>query len=112
MQSEQLDQANGLSGSHHRHRHHHRHCHDQYQHQGMYSAITRQVEQELIPCLRYHNISFYAYSPLGGGILTGAQWIKAKQTNATKKTNAMKQTNQNKQMQTNKTTSLSTPSCQ
>ena len=41
--------------------------------QGMYSAITRQVEQELIPCLRYHNIAFYAYSPLGGGILTGAQ---------------------------------------
>merc|ERR1711971_849528 len=39
--------------------------------QGMYSAITRQVEQELIPCLRYHKIAFYAYSPLGGGILTG-----------------------------------------
>jgi len=39
--------------------------------QGMYSAITRQVEHELIPCLRYHNIAFYAYSPLGGGILTG-----------------------------------------
>ena len=41
--------------------------------QGMYSAITRQVEHELIPCLRYHNIAFYAYSPLGGGILTGLQ---------------------------------------
>ena len=39
--------------------------------QGMYSAVTRQVEAELIPCLRYHNIRFYAYSPLGGGILTG-----------------------------------------
>ena len=39
--------------------------------QGMYSAITRQVEEELLPCLRYHNIAFYAYSPLGGGILTG-----------------------------------------
>ena len=39
--------------------------------QGMYSAITRQVEEELIPCLRYHNIAFYAYSPLGGGILSG-----------------------------------------
>ena len=37
----------------------------------MYSAITRQVEHELIPCLRYHKIAFYAYSPLGGGILTG-----------------------------------------
>ena len=39
--------------------------------QGMYSLITRQVEDELIPCLRYHDIAFYAYSPLGGGILTG-----------------------------------------
>jgi len=39
--------------------------------QGMYSAITRQVEGELLPCLRYNNIRFYAYSPLGGGVLTG-----------------------------------------
>jgi len=39
--------------------------------QGMYSAITRQVEEELLPCLRYHGIAFYAYSPLGGGILSG-----------------------------------------
>jgi len=39
--------------------------------QGMYSAITRQVEGELFPCLRYYGIRFYAYSPLGGGILTG-----------------------------------------
>jgi len=39
--------------------------------QGMYSLITRQVEEELIPCLRYHGLAFYAYSPLGGGILTG-----------------------------------------
>jgi len=39
--------------------------------QGMYSAITRQVEHELIPCIRYHGLRFYAYSPLGGGILTG-----------------------------------------
>jgi len=39
--------------------------------QGMYSAVTRQVEVELIPCLRYHKMRFYAYSPLGGGILTG-----------------------------------------
>ena len=37
----------------------------------MYSAITRQVEHELIPCIRYHGLRFYAYSPLGGGILTG-----------------------------------------
>lgn len=39
--------------------------------QGMYSAITRQVEFELLPCLKYHGLRFYAYSPLGGGILTG-----------------------------------------
>jgi len=39
--------------------------------QGMYSAITRQVESELFPCLRYYGIRFYAFSPLGGGILTG-----------------------------------------
>ena len=37
----------------------------------MYSAITRQVEFELFPCLRYYGIRFYAYSPLGGGMLTG-----------------------------------------
>ena len=37
----------------------------------MYSAITRQVEFELLPCLKYHGLRFYAYSPLGGGILTG-----------------------------------------
>merc|ERR1719221_2134443 len=39
--------------------------------QGMYSTITWQVEEELIPCLRYHDTAFYAYSPLGGGILSG-----------------------------------------
>merc|ERR1712226_1686764 len=39
--------------------------------QGMYSAATRQVETELIPCLRFYGMRFYAYSPLGGGILTG-----------------------------------------
>ena len=39
--------------------------------QGMYSAITRSVEKELFPCLKYYGIRFYAYSPLGGGILTG-----------------------------------------
>lgn len=39
--------------------------------QGMYSALTRMVEKELFPCLRYHKMRFYAYSPLGGGFLTG-----------------------------------------
>jgi len=39
--------------------------------QGMYSCLTRSVEEELIPCLRHYGISFYAYSPLAGGLLTG-----------------------------------------
>lgn len=39
--------------------------------QGMYSAVTREVERELFPALRACNIRFYAYSPLGGGILSG-----------------------------------------
>ncbi|XP_034022105.1 aflatoxin B1 aldehyde reductase member 3 [Thalassophryne amazonica] len=39
--------------------------------QGMYNATTRQVETELLPCLRYYGIKFYAYNPLAGGLLTG-----------------------------------------
>ena len=39
--------------------------------QGMYNAITRQVEGELFPCLRRYNIPFYSYNPLAGGLLTG-----------------------------------------
>ena len=39
--------------------------------QGMYNAITREVEPELFPCLRALGIRFYAYNPLAGGILTG-----------------------------------------
>lgn len=39
--------------------------------QGMYSCLTRTVEEELIPCLRHYGIAFYAYSPLAGGLLTG-----------------------------------------
>ncbi|KAF0988645.1 hypothetical protein HZS_5097 [Henneguya salminicola] len=31
----------------------------------------REVEKELIPCLRDYGISFYAYNPLAGGLLTG-----------------------------------------
>ena len=38
---------------------------------GMYNCLTRQVEKELIPCLRKFNMAFYAYNPLAGGILTG-----------------------------------------
>uniref|UniRef100_A0A3P9LCN3 Aldo-keto reductase family 7, member A3 (aflatoxin aldehyde reductase) n=1 Tax=Oryzias latipes TaxID=8090 RepID=A0A3P9LCN3_ORYLA len=39
--------------------------------QGMYNATTRQVETELLPCLRYCGLRFYAYNPLAGGLLTG-----------------------------------------
>lgn len=39
--------------------------------QGMYNALTRDVERELLPCLAHYDISFYAYNPLAGGMLTG-----------------------------------------
>ncbi|NP_001089776.1 aldo-keto reductase family 7, member A2 L homeolog [Xenopus laevis] len=39
--------------------------------QGMYNATTRQVETELLPCLRQLGMRFYAYNPLAGGLLTG-----------------------------------------
>jgi aflatoxin B1 aldehyde reductase len=39
--------------------------------QGMYNAITRDVERELFLCLADYNIAFYAYNPLAGGLLTG-----------------------------------------
>ncbi|XP_038677642.1 aflatoxin B1 aldehyde reductase member 2-like isoform X2 [Scyliorhinus canicula] len=39
--------------------------------QGMYNATTRQVETELLPCLRHFGMRFYAYNPLAGGLLTG-----------------------------------------
>ncbi|CAB9507536.1 Aflatoxin B1 aldehyde reductase member 2 [Seminavis robusta] len=39
--------------------------------QGMYNAITRQVETELLPALRKLGMSFYCYNPLAGGMLTG-----------------------------------------
>ena len=39
--------------------------------QGMYNVLTRDVEPELFPALRAHNIRFYAYTPLAGGLLTG-----------------------------------------
>lgn len=39
--------------------------------QGMYNALTRDVERELFACLRYFDIAFYAYNPLAGGLLSG-----------------------------------------
>ncbi|KAI0697761.1 Aldo/keto reductase [Cytidiella melzeri] len=39
--------------------------------QGIYNPVHRKVEPELFPCLRKYGISFYQYSPLGGGFFTG-----------------------------------------
>ena len=39
--------------------------------QGLYNPLNRRVEQELLPTLRKHNISFVAYNPLAAGLLTG-----------------------------------------
>ena len=39
--------------------------------QGMYNALTRDVERELFDCLRNYDMSFYVYNPLAGGLLTG-----------------------------------------
>ena len=38
--------------------------------QGIYNAVHRAVEGELLPCLRFYGISFYAFNPLAGGVLT------------------------------------------
>eukprot|EP00948_MAST-09A_sp_MAST-9A-sp1_P004162 g4162.t1 len=45
--------------------------------QGMYNAITRQVETALLPALRKLKMSFYAYNPLAGGMLCGKYTKKA-----------------------------------
>ena len=39
--------------------------------QGMYNALTRDVERELFHCLKNYNIAFYVYNPLAGGMLSG-----------------------------------------
>jgi len=39
--------------------------------QGLYSAIDRSVEPELLPALRTYGIRFYCYNPLAGGLLSG-----------------------------------------
>ncbi|KAM5247229.1 aflatoxin B1 aldehyde reductase member 3-like [Ctenodactylus gundi] len=49
--------------------------------QGMYNAITRQVETELFPCLRHFGLRFYAFNPLAGGLLTGRYKYEDKDTN-------------------------------
>ncbi|MBX2825151.1 MAG: aldo/keto reductase [Gammaproteobacteria bacterium] len=39
--------------------------------QGMYNALTRDVESELFPCLTNYGMGFYVYNPLAGGMLSG-----------------------------------------
>ena len=39
--------------------------------QGMYNAITRDVERELFKCLVDLDMAFYVYNPLAGGLLSG-----------------------------------------
>jgi aflatoxin B1 aldehyde reductase len=38
--------------------------------QGVYNALFRSIEHELLPCLRKYGMSFYAFNPLAGGLLT------------------------------------------
>lgn len=39
--------------------------------QGMYNALTRGAESELLPALRRYGLAFYAYNPLAAGIFSG-----------------------------------------
>jgi aflatoxin B1 aldehyde reductase len=39
--------------------------------EGIYSAVHRSIEAELLPCLRHYGIALYAFQPLAGGFLTG-----------------------------------------
>mgnify|MGYP000982297095 CR=1 FL=1 len=39
--------------------------------QGLYNALSRNIESELIPAARYYSVSIYAFNPLAGGLLTG-----------------------------------------
>lgn len=44
--------------------------------QGMYNAITRGIEAELVPCLRRYGLELVVYNPLAGGLFSGK--IKSK----------------------------------
>lgn len=41
--------------------------------QGLYNAVSRNVEAELFSCLREFKMSFYGFNPLAGGLLSGKQ---------------------------------------
>lgn len=39
--------------------------------QAMYNALTRAIEDELVPCCRKFGVEILAYNPLAGGVLSG-----------------------------------------
>ncbi|KAK5102625.1 hypothetical protein LTS08_003425 [Lithohypha guttulata] len=39
--------------------------------QAMYNALTRAIEEELVPCCRKYGIDIVVYNPLAGGVLSG-----------------------------------------
>jgi aflatoxin B1 aldehyde reductase len=39
--------------------------------QGMYNALTRALEEELLPCCRHYGIDIVVYNPLAGGLFSG-----------------------------------------
>jgi len=52
--------------------------------QGMYNAITRDVERELLHCLKRFGIKFYAFNIIAGGVLSGKHKFADFQSNAVK----------------------------
>ena len=39
--------------------------------EGLYNGLSRKIEGELFPAIRQLGISFYAYNPMAGGMLSG-----------------------------------------
>jgi aflatoxin B1 aldehyde reductase len=58
--------------------------------QGMYNIVSRKIE-ELFPTLHEHNMDFWAYNPLAGGILTG-KYAQSSDTSSRFKDNSIYQT--------------------
>lgn len=50
--------------------------------QGAYNALNRNVEPELMPCLRKYGMSFYAFSALAGGFFSGKYFDKDQEVEA------------------------------
>ena len=44
-------------------------------HVGMYNAITRSLEQELIPTCKRYGLDVVVYNPLAAGIFSGEQFF-------------------------------------